>query len=196
MQLLRDNLTLWTSDMQASHWQQTESGDLGGASILGGSTLVPSAVTQRRSWQAGATSCQQHCPAQSHGCQGSWMKGWDKELWCHKIVLLAKRQRYPTLHGQQGVVAGFFGCLRCKGTAELGLNPEGLSCGFCVPQHASAARLCCHIFAAPATLRRHEKLMPGSAAGLITRLAAASYVPIIDSSQACAKVLGALSSQR
>ena len=60
MQLLRDNLTLWTSDMQASHWQQTESGDLGGASILGGSTFVPSAVTQCDQRGFGATSCQQH----------------------------------------------------------------------------------------------------------------------------------------
>ena len=79
-----------------------------------------------------------------------------------------KEAALPTLHGQQGVVAGIFECLRCKGTAELGLNPEGFSCGFCASQHASAGRLCCHIFAAPATLRRHEKLMPGSAAGLIT----------------------------
>ena len=35
MQLLRDNLTLWTSDMQASHWQQAKSGDLGKAEIRG-----------------------------------------------------------------------------------------------------------------------------------------------------------------
>ena len=44
MQLLRDNLTLWTSDMQASYWQQTEvagSGDRGA-----GSTAGSCAVTQ------------------------------------------------------------------------------------------------------------------------------------------------------
>ena len=73
MQLLRDNLTLWTSDMQASHWQQTKSGDPEEAGIRGRQHIChvcSDTGPGRRSRPGGgggggaeAASWQQHCPA-------------------------------------------------------------------------------------------------------------------------------------